>query len=558
VANNLELKAVITADDKASQVLSGFGKSLERAETGSFALLGGLTALAGAAVLTVKAFGESEDTAAQLDAVLKSTAGAAGVTKQAALDLAAGLQATTTYSDEAVLSAENLLLTFTSIGKDIFPEATRTVLDMSTALGQDTKASAVQLGKALQDPINGVTALRRVGVNFSEAQQEVIKNLVETGRSAEAQKLILKELNTEFGGSATAAASTFNGQLKQVWNNINDVMEVVGKLIADQIRPLTQAFLDWFNAMGGSQGIMDRFTATIKEWNDKGYIKIAAGAILGGLVPALWAMAAAIGANVIALAPFMIAGAALVFLFEKAPAVFWAVVGAISAVAVAIMVGAVPAALTGAAAFGTMAIAVVAATWPFILIGALVGVVAYAIITNWNGVRDTVIAVTAAIGGALAQAGQYFRGLPPVVQAAMASVGQSILTAMGPLGMFIRLAMQAYDTISNLSRAIGGKDLNAKLHSLKIPGFATGVENFSGGLAVVGERGPELVNLPRGSSVIPNNQIGGAGGTTNVNITFTGPMLGNAAEAREFARTIGNALKDVAGQKNQTVMEYLT
>lgn len=558
MANNLELKAVITADDKASQVLSGFGKSLERAETGSFALLGGLTALAGAAVLTVKAFGESEDTAAQLDAVLKSTAGAAGVTKQAALDLAAGLQATTTYSDEAVLSAENLLLTFTSIGKDIFPEATRTVLDMSTALGQDTKASAVQLGKALQDPINGVTALRRVGVNFSEAQQEVIKNLVETGRSAEAQKLILKELNTEFGGSATAAASTFNGQLKQVWNNINDVMEVVGKLIADQIRPLTQAFLDWFNAMGGSQGIMDRFTATIKEWNDKGYIKIAAGAILGGLVPALWAMAAAIGANVIALAPFMIAGAALVFLFEKAPAVFWAVVGAISAVAVAIMVGAVPAALTGAAAFGTMAIAVVAATWPFILIGALVGVVAYAIITNWNGVRDTVIAVTAAIGGALAQAGQYFRGLPPVVQAAMASVGQSILTAMGPLGMFIRLAMQAYDTISNLSRAIGGKDLNAKLHSLKIPGFATGVENFSGGLAVVGERGPELVNLPRGSSVIPNNQIGGAGGTTNVNITFTGPMLGNAAEAREFARTIGNALKDVAGQKNQTVMEYLT
>lgn len=559
MANNLELKAVITADDKASQVLSGFGKSLERAETGSFALLGGLTALAGAAVLTVKAFGESEDTAAQLDAVLKSTAGAAGVTKQAALDLAAGLQATTTYSDEAVLSAENLLLTFTSIGKDIFPEATRTVLDMSTALGQDTKASAIQLGKALQDPINGVTALRRVGVNFSEAQQEVIKNLVETGRSAEAQKLILKELNTEFGGSATAAAQTFNGQLKQVWNSINDVMEVVGKLIADQIRPLTQAFLDWYNSMGGSQGIMDAFTATLKEWNDKGYIKIAAGAILGGLVPALWAMTAAIGSNVIALAPFMIAGAALVFLFEKAPAVFWAVVGAISGLAIALFTQAIPALIATIPPLLTVAAGVIAATWPFILIGAAVAAAAYLIVTHWGQVKAFVVGAADVIGGAINRTKDYFRSLPGVVQVAMSQVGNFILAAMGPLGNFIRLAMQAYDAIVSLTRAIGGKDLNAKLHSLKIPGFATGVENFSGGLAVVGERGPELVNLPRGSSVIPNNQIGGVGGgTTNVNITFTGPMLGNASEAREFARTIGAALKDVAGQKNQTVMEYLT
>lgn len=559
MASNLELKAVITAEDRASQVLSGFGKSLERAETGSFALLGGLTALAGAAVLTVKAFGESEDTAAQLDAVLKSTAGAAGVTRDAAIDLASSLQKTTTYSDEAVLSAENLLLTFTSIGKDIFPDATKTVLDMSTALGQDTKASAIQLGKALQDPINGVTALRRVGVNFSEDQQKVIANLVETGRSAEAQKLILAELNKEFGGSATAAASTFNGQLKQVWNSINDVMEVVGKLIADQIRPLTQAFLDWYNQMGGSQGIMDKFTATLKEWNDKGYIKIAAGAILGGLVPALWAMASAIGANVIALAPFMIAGAALVFLFEKAPAVFWAVVGAITGLAIALFTQAIPALIATIPPLLTVAAGVIAATWPFVLLGAAVALVAYLVVTHWGQVKAFVVAAADVIGGAINRTKDYFRSLPGVVQVAMSQVGNFILGAMGPLGNFIRLAMQAYDAIVSLTRAIGGKDLNAKLHSLKIPGFATGVENFSGGLAVVGERGPELVNLPRGSSVIPNNQIGGVGGgTTNVNITFTGPMMGNSAEAREFARSIGAALKDVAGQKNQTVMEYLT
>jgi DNA-binding transcriptional MerR regulator len=46
----------------------------------------------------------------------------------------------------------------------------------------------------------------------------------------------------------------------------------------------------------------------------------------------------------------------------------------------------------------------------------------------------------------------------------------------------------------------------------RVPGFAGGVENFSGGLALVGERGPELVNLPSGSSVTP---LGGGGDTYN-------------------------------------------
>jgi len=52
----------------------------------------------------------------------------------------------------------------------------------------------------------------------------------------------------------------------------------------------------------------------------------------------------------------------------------------------------------------------------------------------------------------------------------------------------------------------------------KIPGFANGVRNFSGGLAVVGERGPELVNLPKGADVFTNEEsrkmTAGGGGIT--------------------------------------------
>lgn len=181
---------------------------------------------------SIDAFNESQSALKQTEAVLKSTGGVAGVTKDQVLDLASALQDTTTFTDEAVQSAENMLLTFTNIGQNIFPEATKTVLDMSVALGQDTKSSAIQLGKALQDPILGVTALRRVGVNFTKDQQEMITKMVETGKTMDAQKFILKELATEFGGSAAAQAETFGGKIEMLKNKLGDLQERVGAVIA--------------------------------------------------------------------------------------------------------------------------------------------------------------------------------------------------------------------------------------------------------------------------------------------------------------------------------------
>lgn len=209
---------------------------------------------------------EAEQVNAQLEAVIRSTGGAAGVTAQQARDLGEALQKTTTFSHEATVSAENMLLTFTNISKDIFPEATKITLDMSTALGQDLKSSAIQLGKALQDPIDGVTALRRVGVNFTQSQQDVIAKLVETGKGAQAQKLILAELTKEFGGSATAAAQTFTGQLEQMQNQFDDLKQEVG----EKLMPY-----------------LVQFFQLIKENQDT---IIATAEVLGGIVVALSAM----------------------------------------------------------------------------------------------------------------------------------------------------------------------------------------------------------------------------------------------------------------------------
>jgi hypothetical protein len=54
--------------------------------------------------------------------------------------------------------------------------------------------------------------------------------------------------------------------------------------------------------------------------------------------------------------------------------------------------------------------------------------------------------------------------------------------------------------------------LGSILSSIQLPAFAGGVDNFGGGLALVGERGPEIVNLPRGSDVIPNHRLGDVSG----------------------------------------------
>jgi hypothetical protein len=168
--------------------------------------------------------------------------------------------------DEAIASSENLLLTFRDVrneagkGNDIFNQATAAILDMSVAMGTDLNSATIQVGKALNDPIRGITALTRVGVTFTDKQKDVIAHLVETGHKAEAQKLILEELRKEFEGSAKAAGSTLAGQLNKLTNAFD---EAAGQMVSVFIPALTtvaEKFTGFIDNFARAKG----FTAKLK------------------------------------------------------------------------------------------------------------------------------------------------------------------------------------------------------------------------------------------------------------------------------------------------------
>lgn len=177
-----------------------------------------------------------EQAYARLEAAIKSTGGAAGKTADDLSKMAAEMQVVTTYGDEAVMEMQALLLTFKEIKGDVFDEATRSVLDLSAAMGQSLQGSAIMLGKALNDPVLGLTAMRRVGIQFSDAQEEVIKKLVETGDKAGAQRMILQELQSQFGGMAKTLRGTLGGALESAKNAFGDLLEMNKVSNADRLR----------------------------------------------------------------------------------------------------------------------------------------------------------------------------------------------------------------------------------------------------------------------------------------------------------------------------------
>lgn len=198
---------------------------------------------------------EAQKVSAATDAIIKSTGGVAKVSAQNVADLSDALSKKLGVDDELIQSGANLILTFKNIrneagkGNDVFNRATLAAQDLSAAgFGSISSASKV-VGKALNDPVKGMTALTRAGVQFTDAQKELIKGMVQSGDVLGAQKVILAEIESQVGGVAEATATT-GEKVGVAWNNIKEqlgtallpTLERLGNWFLNEGLPALQAF----------------------------------------------------------------------------------------------------------------------------------------------------------------------------------------------------------------------------------------------------------------------------------------------------------------------------
>jgi len=224
---------------------------------------------------SVEAAADAHRIMREVAAGIASTGGAAHVSAKDVSEYADALSTSTGVTKDVIVGNESILLTFTDVrnevgkGNDIFTQANKAVLDLSVRMNEDGKAASVQLGKALQDPIKGVTALARVGVNFTAQQKEQIKTMVESGDKLGAQKMILGELNKEFGGSAVAAGSA-GAKMKAAYHEVEvavgeKLLPVIGKFSTFVTTHVLPAFMRMFDEAGKGKGFFGTLATTIEN-----------------------------------------------------------------------------------------------------------------------------------------------------------------------------------------------------------------------------------------------------------------------------------------------------
>ncbi len=238
-----DLKNFSTSIQNAQRQMQKVGKQMQ--SVGKNLTLGLTVPITALGIKSVQAFDKQAKAIAQVEAGVKSTGQAAGFATEQLLKMASDLQNKTIFGDEEILfGATSQLLTFTNIAGEQFERTQLAALNLATRLDGDLKSASIQLGKALNDPVANLSALSRSGIQFSKDQTEVIKQLANTNRLAEAQTIILDELETQYGGAAEAAAMAGTGPFKQLSNVLGDIMEDFGAIISEALLPFISKLKD--------------------------------------------------------------------------------------------------------------------------------------------------------------------------------------------------------------------------------------------------------------------------------------------------------------------------
>lgn len=225
----------IKGDNKPLQnVLAGTSSMMKSWAAGVTSVMGGI---AGSLLVTklvdwgkqfVNSADEADRSMKALEQTLISSGNTTGMTIAQMEDLGKEVQKLTKFDDDAARSVSTLFASMKNIRGDIFKDGMMAAADLATKLGVELPTAGKMMAKALQDPERGLALLRRANITFSDSQKELIKNFMETGKTAEAQRIILEQVNKTVGGQAAGAVEGFSGQWAQFSNRLADVGENIG------------------------------------------------------------------------------------------------------------------------------------------------------------------------------------------------------------------------------------------------------------------------------------------------------------------------------------------
>lgn len=216
-------RASRTAQRRAKEIERAFNDAGNRVKRAFAGMLGGVgiaSLMRTFAQETTKAQNEQ----AQLAAVIESTGQAAGYSVEQLNKMADEMARVSTFDAGDINRAQTRLLSYTGIVGEQFPQAMQAVIDMAARMGMSVEQSAETIGRALDIPSQGLTALTQQGFRFTEQQKLAVKQLEATGRVGEAQRIILDALESSYGGAAKAARDTFGGAVEALQSELRSLM----------------------------------------------------------------------------------------------------------------------------------------------------------------------------------------------------------------------------------------------------------------------------------------------------------------------------------------------
>lgn len=622
MAAEADVVAVVSARDEASDTLKSVSSSMGGL-VGQFAL-GNIVANAATSAWeglkdTFKeaytASNTIENSMAQINQILKDNNDASGQSAKGIEEWAAQVNATTPISKEAALAGAQTLLTFTDIGKNVFPLASKATEDLAEHLAgggvvssdQMTQA-AKRLGVALTDPSTGFSRLKQAGITFTESQEAAIKSMQTTNGVGAAQTLMLQDLSSKMGDSATAAGNTFAGSMTRIRDILVNVVEI------RVIDVLKQSFEDLVNFLNSNKDVFSALVGGVA----------ALAAIIGGLLTAAiydataafisldaaaapWiALAVAIGAALGAIAYVIIKNwpaihQAIQPVINDFKQDVWPIIKQIGDYVggqfkqawdslkqsfdqlattlapykpqledLAKVLGVTL--LVPIVLLTTTIVLFVAAITAALVVGAkLIAWIVEAVVwfgqltLSFDKAVAGIVSDLASDGAAIVN---WFLGLEKSILNAVSGAGKWLYqTGKDIIKGLVNGIDDAVGGVSGALSKVGsdvGNAVKGALHTIHVPGFATGgiIPATPGGqLIIAGEGGQDeaIVPLPNGA-----NSIAGIGGqTTNnditVNITVQAQaFMGSQIQARQFAQQILQSLQDYAVSKNTSITQLVT